>query len=152
MALPNIFTREITDQLISRIENLTLERQPLWGKMNTAQMLAHCCVTYELVYDNNHPKPGPVMKFIISLLAKNQVVSEKPYPKNIRTAPAFLITSEKDFQTEKQRLITYLDKTQKIGRHTFEGKASHSFGPLSSDQWNNMFYKHLDHHLSQFGV
>ncbi|MCJ8164098.1 hypothetical protein MKJ04_04535 [Pontibacter sp. E15-1] len=29
---------------------------------------------------------------------------------------------------------------------------SHSFGRLSSQEWNNMFYKHLDHHLSQFGV
>ena len=37
-------------------------------------------------------------------------------------------------------------------RYRFEGKESNSFGPLTKGEWNNMFYKHLDHHLSQFGV
>lgn len=152
MALPNIFSIEITDQVIKRIEQLTPDSQPEWGKMNVAQMLAHCCVAYELVYDNKHPKPGAFMKFLISMLAKNQVVSEKPYPKSIRTAPQFLITDEKEFHTEKSRLIAYLERTQKNGKHSFQDKESHSFGKLSAEQWNNLFYKHVDHHLKQFGA
>ncbi len=152
MALPNIFSKEITDQVIQRIEQLSPESQPQWGKMNIAQMLAHCCVAYELVYDNKHPKPGAFMKFIISMLAKNQVVGEKPYSKSIRTAPVFLITDEREFQTEKKRLIEYLEHTQKQGKHTFQDKESHSFGKLSAEQWNNLFYKHIDHHLRQFGI
>ena len=153
MTITNIFNKAITDELIARIEKLTPESQPLWGKMNVAQMLAHCGVSYELVYEmDKFPKPGRVMKFIIQLLAKPQVVGEKPYPKNGRTAPAFMITDEREFGKEKDRLISYLIKTQELGESYFDGRESLSFGKLSTAEWNNLFYKHLDHHLRQFGA
>ena len=80
------------------------------------------------------------------------VVNEKPYKKNSRTAPVFLITNEKDFKIEKDRLLSYITKTQELGREHFDNKESHSFGNLTKNEWNNMLYKHLDHHLNQFGV
>jgi SRSO17 transposase len=92
------------------------------------------------------------MKLILKLIVKDQVVTEKPYKQNLRTGPDFLIVDPKVFETEKTRLINYLNKTTELGANHFEGKVSHSFGPLSSTEWNNMFYKHLDHHLNQFGV
>jgi len=89
---------------------------------------------------------------MLKLFVKKIVVGEKPYPKNGRTAPEFLITSEKEFEKEKNRIIKYLKKTQELGEVHFDNKASHSFGKLTKTEWNNMFYKHLDHHLTQFGV
>ncbi|CAL2093982.1 DUF1569 domain-containing protein [Tenacibaculum sp. 190524A05c] len=150
--MKNIFTKEVTDEVVGRINTLTAETQPKWGKMNVAQMLAHCSVSYEGVYTDKHPKPNGFTKFILKLLVKKQVVSEKPYPKNGRTAPQFLITDERDFETEKERLIEYILKTQELGVTYFDGKESHSFGKLTKQEWNNLFYKHLDHHLTQFGV
>lgn len=153
MAFPNIFTRSVTDEMIGRIQSLTPESQPQWGKMSVAQMLAHCCVSYEMVYEaDKHPKPGALGKFLLKAFVKNIVVSEKPYKHNSRTAPAFLITDPRVFDTEKQRLIGYLNKTEQLGIAHFDGKESHSFGPLNKQEWNNMFYKHLDHHLKQFGA
>lgn len=152
MDLPNIFSKEVAEGVIERINKLTPNSQPLWGKMNVAQMFAHCCVAYEMVYTDNHPKPGFLMSFILKNFVKRMVVSAKPYPKNNKTAPAFLITEEKDFEVEKQRLIDYIRETEVLGSYIFDGKMSHSFGPLSANEWNNMFYKHLDHHLKQFGV
>lgn len=58
----------------------------------------------------------------------------------------------RNFVEEKARLIDYLIKTQKLGENHFDGMESHSFGNLTKEEWNIMFYKHLDHHLSQFGV
>lgn len=152
MALPNIFTKSVADGVIQRINNLTPATQPKWGKMNVGQMLAHCNVTYEMVYDNKHKAPGGLGKLLLKMFVKNIVVSEKPYTKNSRTAPQFLITTEKEFNTEKERLINYINKTQQLGEKAFDGKESLSFGPLNTTEWNNMFYKHLDHHLTQFGV
>lgn len=152
MDLPNIFTKEVAERVIDRINKLTPSSQPSWGKMNVAQMLAHCCVAYEMVYTDKHPKPGFFMRFILKSFVKKMVVSDKPYPKSSKTAPAFLITNEKDFETEKKRLVDYIRETQVLGAYIFDGKFSHSFGPLSDNEWNNMFYKHLDHHLKQFGV
>lgn len=152
MALPNIFTPEVSEAVIARIEKLAADRKPEWGTMDAAKMLAHCNVTYEMAYENIHPKPGTFVRWMLKLFVKNTVVSEAPYKHNSRTAPQFLIKSDKNFEVEKKRLIDYIRKTTQLGASHFEGRESHSFGSLSSAEWNNMFYKHLDHHLRQFGL
>jgi len=152
MALPDIFSKTETDKVIQRINSLTPDTQPIWGTMSVAQMLAHCNVTYEMMYENIHKKPNAFMKFILKSLIKNIVVSETAYKHNSRTAPQFIIKETKDFAFEKQRLIDYINKTQQLGAAYFDNKESHSFGALTKTEWNNMLYKHLNHHLSQFGV
>ena len=149
----NVFNQTHAAEIINRIHKLTPSTKPNWGKMNVAQMLAHTNVTYELVYDEHkHPKPKGFMKFMLKTLVKPTVVGEKPYKKNSRTGPNFLITDQREFEHEKKRLIDHINKTQQLGEDHFHGKESHSFGPLNKTEWNNMFYKHLDHHLTQFGV
>ena len=152
MALPNIFTKEVSEKIIERISKLTVNSRAGWGKMSVAQMLAHCTVTYEMVYENKHPKPNFLMGFILKAFIKKIVVSEALYKQNSQTAPAFIIKDEKIFTEEKNRLINYINKTQQFGETEFDNKLSHSFGKLNKEEWNNMFYKHLDHHLTQFGV
>ncbi|MCA6365088.1 MAG: DUF1569 domain-containing protein [Bacteroidetes bacterium] len=152
MDLPNIFTKPVSDAVIARIKQLTPETAAVWGKMNVAQMLAHCNVTYEMIYEDKHPKPGAFMRFILKMMVKKAVTTAATYKQNGQTAPAFLIKDEKNFEAEKNRLINYITKTQELGEGHFDGKASHSFGVLNKNEWNNMLYKHLDHHLRQFGV
>ena len=151
MALPNIFSEPVAGEIVGRINNLSADSTPEWGKMGVSHMLAHCNVSYELVYDDKHPKPNPFMKFILKMLVKDKVVSEIPYKRSSPTAPAFIIKGDRDFEIEKTRLVNYVKKTQALGETEFDGKESHSFGKLSINEWNNMFYKHLDHHLTQFG-
>lgn len=148
----NIFSSATTQELIDRINKLTPGTQPQWGKMNAGQMLAHLCVMYEMVFENIHKRPNAVMRFLISLVAKGTVVGNRPYPRNARTAPAFVIADQRDFEKEKRRLIDYIVRTEKSGEAFFDGRESHSFGKLTLPEWNNYFYKHLDHHLTQFGV
>ncbi|WP_338793336.1 DUF1569 domain-containing protein [Bernardetia sp. MNP-M8] len=151
--MKNIFEKTVVEQTIKRIEKLSPETQPLWGKMSVEKMLAHCNVTYEMIYEQEkHPKPNAFMKFILKTFVKSQVIGEKPYSRNGQTAPQFIIKDERVFEAEKKRLIDYITKTQELGQEYFNNKESHSFGKLSKTEWNNMFYKHLDHHLSQFNV
>ncbi|SDH90981.1 DUF1569 domain-containing protein [Winogradskyella thalassocola] len=150
--MKNIFEKTVTTEVIERINKLEPTTKPIWGKMSSDQMLAHCNVTYELDFEDKHPKPKGFMKWMLKTFIKNTVVSEKPYKKNGRTAPVFLVTNEKDFNIEKDRLVTYITKAQELGSAYFDQKENHSFGKLSKTEWNNMFYKHLDHHLTQFGV
>lgn len=150
--MKNIFRKEVTNEVIARIESLTPKTEANWGKMTVSQMLAHCSVTYEMIYTDKHPKPNGFVKMMLKLFVKSAVVSEKPYSKNGKTAPQFIISDEREFEKEKKRLIDYILKTQELGEHYFDGKESHSFGKLSTKEWNNSFYKHLDHHLTQFGI
>jgi len=152
MEIKNIFDKGVTEEVIQRIHSLTPESKALWGKMNVSQMLAHLSVTYEMIFTDKHKKPNAFLRFIIKSFIKGAIVGPKPYKKNGQTAPAFLIVDEREFETEKKQLIEYLQKTQELGKAHFEGKESLSFGKLSSSEWNTLFYKHVDHHLHQFGA
>lgn len=150
--MKNVFDEQVSAGLIARIDQLTPDSQRQWGKMSPAQMLAHCNVAYEMTYEDKHPAPGPFMKLILKLLVKDKVVGDKPHKPNLRTAPAFIIADDKDFDAEKARLIGYIGRTQSLGEDHFHMKEQQSFGKLTKTEWSNMFYKHLDHHLKQFGV
>lgn len=150
--MKNIFNQAVVTETLNRIDKLTPETKASWGKMSVSTMLAHCNVTYELVYEDKHPKPNALMKFILKSFVKDLVVNEKPYKKSSMTSPAFIIKDEREFLKEKNRLIDYITKTQQLGESYFDKKESHSFGVLTGTEWNNMFYKHLDHHLNQFGA
>ena len=150
--MKNIFAPQTTHELIARINALNPDSPAFWGKMTVDQMLAHCIVPYDMTYTEKYPKPNAFMRFLLKAFVKNGVVNETPYPKNSRTAPAFIIADRRNFEKEKTRLISYLEQTCDLGISYFEGKESLSFGPMSAGEWNNLFYKHLDHHLKQFGV
>ncbi len=150
--MENIFSIDGAQFFLNRLNNLTPESKAIWGKMNVSQMLAHCNITYEMCYENKHKKPSGLVKFILKFFVKKFVTNEVPYKKGGKTAPQFIITDQKEFEVEKTRLKNYIFITQELGTTHFEGKESHSFGILSSKEWNNMFAKHLDHHFNQFGV
>lgn len=152
MTIANLFDVQEMQGSIARIEQLTNTSQPQWGKMSVAQMLAHLNVAYEVTYTDKHPKPGFLTQFFLRLFVKNSVVGPKPYKKNSPTAPIFKISDERDFEKEKKRLIEFIQKTQQLGTKHFDGKAYPNFGKLTANEWNTMFSKHLDHHLTQFGV
>jgi Protein of unknown function (DUF1569) len=153
MAFPNIFTKEVSDEVINRINKLTPDSQRQWGKMDVAKMLAHVCVAYESIYEpGKYPAPNFLMKFILKTFVRSVVTGDKPLKKNSPTGKEFIITSDKDFEAEKFRLIAYIQQTQQLGESEFDGKENISFGIMSKTEWSNMMYKHLDHHLQQFGA
>lgn len=150
--MKNIFNKNESDAVILRINNLKINSPAIWGKMRVDQMLAHCNVTYEMALEKTHAKPSGFKKLILKLFIKPIVVGTQPYKRNSRTAPEFIITDFKKFELEKERLINYISKVSNLGEDYFHNRDSHSFGKLTKNEWNTMFYKHLDHHLSQFGV
>ena len=152
MALPNIFTTSVSNDVVSRINQLSNTTPAQWGKMNVTQMLAHNNVTFEFAYEEKHKKPNFFMAFILKNLVKKGLTNEVPYKKNSSTAPEFIIGDDRNFDVEKSRLIEYINKTVQLGENHFDGRVSMIFGPMTTTEWNNLFYKHIDHHLTQFGV
>ena len=150
--MKNVFDHVVVAELAARVNALTPTTAPQWGKMSVDQMLAHVNVAYEMVYDNTHPKPSWLMRFALKTFVKGKVVGPTPYPKNAPTAPVFRMTGAREFAREQQRLLAFIERVQGDGARTFEGRESPSFGPLTAAEWNVLFYKHLDHHLTQFGM
>jgi len=152
MTYPSVFEEKVVQQLKARIDKLSPETKPQWGVMNASQMLAHLSVAYDVIFSDRKPRYNFFMKLMMKWVIKGIVVGDKPYKKNSRTAPNFLIADEREFETEKSKLLDHLNKVQQQGSSHYDGKENPSFGPLTVNEWNNLFYKHLDHHLRQFGV
>jgi hypothetical protein len=150
MALPLIFEAATNAQLLQRLDALTPQSQRLWGKMSVAQMLKHLTVPYnDLLEDKQRP---PKNRLLGRLLFKPIMTGEKPYRKNSPTAPQFIIADEPDFEQACQALKEKMQAIHARGAAYFEGKEHYFLGKLSAREWSNMLYKHLDHHLRQFGV
>ncbi len=153
LKIEDMFDPQGKENMIARINALSPSSKADWGKMMVGQMLAHCNVAYEIVHEpGKHSAPGFVGKFLAKLFAKAVVVGDKPYPKSGPTAPMFVVTDSRDFEAEKARLIRYITMTFEQGSSHYEGLENMTFGKLSAKQWNTLFSKHLDHHLTQFAV
>lgn len=152
LKMQDVFDPSGKEAMINRINKLTPATQPLWGKMDVAQMLAHCnLIPFEMIYDTSRPRPNPLTRLILKLLVKPVAAGSKPYKKNSPTGPEFKITTPKNFEEEKKKLIGYINKTAQLGPDYFLDKQS-PFGKLTKVEWTYLFYKHLNHHLTQFGV
>ena len=151
--MKSVFDQQDVEELKLRIERLDASLSPSWGKMNASQMLAHCNVVYEMTYDTaNFKKPNGLKKWFLKTFLKPFVIGDKPYKRNSPTSPEFKVANDKDFGDEKKRLLDYLEQTLSLGKSYFDNKENFSFGAMKSNEWDRLFYKHLDHHLTQFGV
>lgn len=112
--IKNAFHQEVANELIARINKLTPTTQPQWGVMTVDQMLAHCSVAYHCTYSpEKFKKAGAFKKFLLKTFVKPMVVGEKPYPKNGRTAPEFIISDRRDFEKKKKTNLSDLSNVLK---------------------------------------
>ena len=151
--MQNVFDAKDAQEYINRINNLTPETQRKWGKMSVDQVLAHLNVAYDLTFTpEKFPKPNFIAKFLLSKFVKPKITNEIPYKQSLPTSPVFIIADERNFEEEKAKLIGNIQRVQQLGKEALEGKENINFGKMTAQGWNNMFAKHLNHHLDQFGV
>lgn len=148
--MQNLFSQTDAGVVINRIESLQPANQPIWGKMNVAQMLAHCQVPF-LYYFGERKQKRELMAILFGAMAKKKMMHDGAFKKNLPTAKDFIITGERDFEKEKRQLIGMIKRfTSTADPHTTQQHPF--FGKMSGNEWAVLAYKHLDHHLRQFGV
>lgn len=148
MEVKNLFHPFVKQEIIHRINSLTPQSQRQWGKMNVAQMLAHVQLPIKIAYGTHTPK-GSFLLRLIGPLFKSKLWDNKPYKQGLPTDPTFVMSeSEKDFETEKSAL---LDLVGRFSEATIVGKKHPIFGRLTKENWSKATWKHIDHHLKQFG-
>jgi hypothetical protein len=120
--------------------------------MNGAQMLAHCSVTFENYFGERKAK-RVLAGILFGRLAKKRALgSDKPFGRNLPTAKEYKMSEECDFQNEKTRLTNLVHRFSVLGAAVDPSPVHPFFGKLTANEWATLAYKHLDHHLRQFGV
>ena len=148
--MKNLFNQAAAQEVIDRLQKLQPQAQPLWGKMNAAQMLAHCNKAFQLYFGELKTKRSPLSYFFGSMV-KKRFLSDKPWSRNLPTAKELIVADEHDFKSEKDQLIYWMDRFVQEGLHV--PPPQHPFfGKMTTMEWGLHAYKHTDHHLQQFGV
>jgi hypothetical protein len=149
--MKTIFDKNTYEEINKRLNVLSSESKAQWGVMNASQMLAHCCEGLKIA-TGEVKRPRIFIGRILGPLFKNDFLNDKPMKKNSPTDAAFIIKDERDFNTEKERLTDAIHKFHQGGEKNATTHPHFFFGNLTPKEYGVLVYKHLDHHLKQFGV
>ena len=136
-------------EFLSRLARLQPDTQSQWGKFNCAQMLAHCADGLRMVLGDlaTQPKGGPLRFAPLKYL----IIYWLPFPKGAPTAPELLARAPNGIAREVADIRELLARLAQS--ETRASWPEHpAFGKLSTKDWGVLIYKHMDHHLRQFGV
>ena len=78
--------------------------------------------------------------------------NDEPMKRNAPTSPAFIVRDQPDVMVEGARLSALIDRFSEGGRDACTRHPHTFFGPMTPDEWAILMYKHVDHHLRQFGA
>jgi len=149
--MKNFFNPADTQEILNRIEKLTPETQHRWGKMDVAQMMAHCSIILRIARGLDKPRRR-ILGVLLGWAVKEIYFGEKPFPRNSPTDTTFVVADKKVFAEEKQKLIEHIIAFSQGGPAACTTHPNPFFGKLTPDEWARGQYKHVDHHLQQFGV
>jgi len=148
----NLFEAARVAEVKERTARLRPDSERQWGKMNPAQMLAHCSLGIEWAVGDRMP-PRMLMGRIVGRLVKPLVLrDDEPMRRNSPTAKDLVVQDDRDLDTERKRLCGLIDRFAAAGPEGCTRHPHSFFGRLTPQEWATLMYKHLDHHLRQFGV
>jgi len=144
-----VFDLAAREELRTRMERVAADTTPKWGRMNAPQMLAHLNAALAMglgelaVKPKRSPLANPVARWL--------VIYKLPFPRGTPTAPELLAPPAGDWAGELARFRDLLERT---GTRSPGGDWPRHpvFGAMTGKYWGDLAYKHIDHHLRQFGA
>ena len=147
----NLYSPFDAEAIKERIARLMPDSQPQWGKMNVAQAMAHCARSMEWAVGDRIP-PKMLLPSLLGRAIKGKVFGDDaPFRRNTPTATDLIVADQRELDFERARLIVLIDRFV-AGPAACTTHPHSFFGKLKPEEWAILTYKHLDHHLRQFGV
>lgn len=146
----NLFEPEAVEELMTRIEQLKPTSQRQWRKMDVAQMMAHCSATLEMASGKFVAK-RTLLGRIVGPRVRHVLSDDRPFLRNRPTAKELKV-GVCDFTQEHKRLKECVCQSHEGGESQCTSHPHPFFGKITPLEWSTGMYKHLDHHLKQFGV
>ena len=147
--MQSIFNPDVHQDILNRIETLNENASAKWGKMDVAQMAHHCQAPLNIMMQKKDYNLKP--SWLIKTFFKKSLYNDKPWRKNLPTAPRLKVVDSKIFNDEKQVLVALINELH-LHKDKTDWQPHPTFGEFTPQQWGQMQYKHLDHHLKQFGA
>ena len=150
--MKSLFDAQNVNEVKERLALVRSSSDRQWGKMNAAQALAHCSLAMEWAVGDRKP-PRMFLGRILGRIVKPMALgNDAPLRRNSPTAKDLVVQDERDLDIERERLCGLIDRFAAAGPTGCTTQPHSFFGPLTPEEWAVLSYKHLDHHLRQFGV
>jgi hypothetical protein len=150
--MKSLFNTEDNQEMVKRFNSLTPSSQALWGKMNVAQMCSHCNNALKIAFGELKLKPNLIGLFFGSIAKKMVIDGDREMKKNLPTDKSLIMVDKGEFEKEKQAVISIIKRFSDKGPRGLANEKHPFFGKLNTEQWDKLSWKHLDHHLRQFGA
>jgi len=150
--MKTLFEPAAQQEVKLRLAQLSPDSPRLWGKMNPAQAVAHCSLGFELAVGDRVPPRmfiGRIIGFIVKPMA---LKTDQALRRNSPTVTGLVVQDDRDFIKERERLYMMIDRFTSVGPQGRTAATHSFFGPMTPQEWGILMYKHLDHHLRQFGA
>jgi hypothetical protein len=148
----HLFDQTAAQEVKERLAHLALDSERLWGKMNAAQAVAHCAEGLRMATGDIRPPRKFVGRLIGWIIKPMALGNDEPMRRNSPTVNEIVIAQDRDLETERMRLCGLIDRFATAGPAGCTTYPHAFFGRLTPQEWAVLMYKHLDHHLRQFGV
>ena len=148
--MKNLYEPAVANEIRDRLARLQPSSEPLWGKMNVAQALAHCALAMENAL-GDFILPRHLLGRLVGRFAKRSILAKGTIDRSAPTHPTVLVTDARIFEVERDRLRRAIDRFSS-GPATCTRHPHFFFGPMTPIEWARFEYIHLDHHFRQFQV
>ena len=151
--MKSLFQPTCVDEVKQRLSVLRSDTPRQWGKMSPAQMLAHCSLGLEMAAGEIRPPRALIGRILGPVIKPIALRDEEQMRRNSPTSKELLVLGEeRDFAAERKRLSGLIDRFAAAGPAGCTKHPHAFFGSLTPGEWAVLMYKHLDHHLRQFGA
>jgi hypothetical protein len=148
----NLLDNKTAEDIVFRVQKLQPTAKASWGQMTVTEMLLHCNKVHQhlLSPSTSARKKTSLKQYLIRWVV---LYLMPQFPKNAKT-PKPLETkgtiTDVAFEEQKQAFLTLV---RRFAQQNAPIEHHHPyFGNLSTRQWGLSAWKHVDHHLRQFGV
>jgi len=150
--MDTLFDPPPKDRILARIDSLRPGSPRAWGKMDPAQMLSHCALGMEAA-TGDAVLHSPFMAKLIGPLFKGWMLGPKPSRRTRRRTRCSCWTSRRASSRRRRRVSSRSSAKFHDAGPVSAAKFRHAFvQKLTGDEWGLLQWKHLDHHLRQFGA
>ncbi|HEV8368809.1 MAG TPA: DUF1569 domain-containing protein [Pyrinomonadaceae bacterium] len=134
----------------SRVRSLSVSSTRRWGKMDVTGMLQHLSLSARMTL-GELPVPSAKKRAFQVFPLKHLILYVLPFPKGAPTAQELKPDVAVSLEEERSAVLELLERIS-TGPREGAGPNHPLFGPLTWREWGVATYKHVDHHLRQFGA
>lgn len=150
--MKNIFDAAARAELKMRIAALPIESEANWGEMNLFQMLRHCTENEKMLLRQKEFRRLFIGRLFGKIALKANLKDDAPLSKGSPTHPDLRIKGQGDVETEKNLWLKLVDTYSTQAPENYQDFIHPFFGKMNRQEVGRFAYKHIDHHLRQFGA